>query len=41
MSIVFASLQHVKLPINVKLPVTIWQIVYLYMTALPSKSYVH
>ena len=25
--IVFAPLQHVKLPINVKIPVTIWQIV--------------
>ena len=25
MSIVFASLQHVKLSINIKIPVTIWQ----------------
>ena len=29
MPIVFASLQHVKLSINVKIPVTLWQIVYI------------
>ena len=34
--IVFAPLQHVKLPINVKIPVTIWQIVYIYVTCLAS-----
>ena len=36
----FASLQHVKLSINVKIPVTIWQIVYIYiiMTAVSSNS---
>ena len=28
MPIVLISLQHVKLPINVKIPDTLWQIVY-------------
>ena len=36
MSIIFASLQHGQLPINVKIGVTIWQIVYIKMTALSS-----
>ena len=36
MPIIFASLQHVKLPINDKIHVTIWQIVYINMTALLS-----
>ena len=31
-----APLEHVKLPINVKIPVTIWQIVHINMTALLS-----
>ena len=34
--IIFASLQHVKLPINVKIHVTKWQILYINMTALSS-----
>ena len=34
MLIVFASLQHVKLPVSVKIAVTIWQNVYSYVTAL-------
>ena len=25
---------HLKLPISIKIPVTIWQIVYIYMTAI-------
>ena len=28
------SLQNLKLPISTKIPVTIWQIVYIYMTAI-------
>ena len=36
MPIVFASLQHVTLPINVKIPVTLLQILYIYMTVLSS-----
>ena len=28
------SFKHLKLPISVKIPVTIWQIVYIYMTAI-------
>ena len=28
------SFKHLKLPISIKLPVTIWQIVYIYMTAI-------
>ena len=31
----FVSLKHLKLPISSKIPVTIWQIVYIYMTAIP------
>ena len=27
------SFKHLKLPISIKIPVTIWQIVYIYMTA--------
>ena len=26
--------KHLKLPISIKIPVTIWQIVYIYMTAI-------
>ena len=29
----FAYLQHAKLSINIKIPVTIWQIVYIYVAA--------
>ena len=34
MSIGFASFKHLKLPISIKIPVTIWQIVYIDMTAI-------
>ena len=34
MSIGFPLLKHLKLPISIKIPVTIWQIVYIYMTAI-------
>ena len=34
MPIVFASLQHVKLPLNVKQPDTILQSVFITLTAL-------
>ena len=26
--------KHIKLPISIKMPVTIWQTVYIYMTAI-------
>ena len=39
MSVGFASFKHHKLPISIKIPVTIWQIVYTYMTA-KSPNYV-
>ena len=29
-----SSFKHLKLPISIKIPVTIWQIVYIYMTAI-------
>ena len=29
------SFKHLKLPISIKIPVTFWQIVYIYMTAIP------
>ena len=28
------SFKHLKLPIGIKIPVTIWQNVYIYMTAI-------
>ena len=28
-----SSFKHLKLPISIKIPVTIWQVVYIYMTA--------
>ena len=34
MFIVFAYFKHLKMPISTKIPVTIWQIVYIYMTAI-------
>ena len=34
MSIVFASFKHPKLPISIKIPVTLLQIVYICMTAI-------
>ena len=34
MSIGFASFEHPKLPISIKIPVTVQQIVYICMTAL-------
>ena len=27
------NIKHIKLPISIKIPVTIWQIVYIYVTA--------
>ena len=32
--IVFTSFKHPKLPISIKIPVTIWHIIYIYMTAI-------
>ena len=29
-----SSFKQLKLPISIKVPVTIWQIVYIYMTAI-------
>ena len=29
-----SSFKHLNLPISIKIPVTIWQIVYIYMTAV-------
>ena len=29
-----SSFKHLKLPVSIKVPVTIWQIVYIYMTAI-------
>ena len=34
MSIVFNSFKHPKLPISIKIPVTLLQIVYICMTAM-------
>ena len=34
MSIGFASFKHLKLPISTKIPVSIWRIVHIYMTAI-------
>ena len=34
MSVVFTSFEHPKLPIIIKIPVTLLQIVYIYMAAL-------
>ena len=34
MSIVFTSFKHHKLPISIKIPVTLLQIVYICMTAI-------
>ena len=34
MSISFAFLKHLNLSISIKIPVTIWQIVYIYTVAL-------
>ena len=34
MAVVFASFKHPKLPINIKIPVTLQQFVYICMTAL-------
>ena len=33
MSLVFASFKHLKLPISIKMPITILQFVYVCMTA--------
>ena len=38
MSISFASLKHLNLPISTKIPVAIWQIVLIYMTAKWERS---
>ena len=32
-----SSFKHHKLSISIKIPVTIWQIVYIYMTAIITK----
>ena len=32
-----SSFKHLKLPISIKIPVTLWQIVYIYMTAIITK----
>ena len=29
-----SSFKHLKLPISIKIPITIWQMVYIYMTAI-------
>ena len=29
-----SAFKHLKLPISIKIPVTIWQIIYIYMTAI-------
>ena len=29
-----SSFKHLKLPISIKIPVTIWQMVYIYLTAI-------
>ena len=29
-----SSFKHLKLPICIKIPVTVWQIVYIYITAI-------
>ena len=34
MSLVLASFKHLKLPINIKIPVTLPQIVYIWMTPI-------
>ena len=34
LKIVFASFKHPKLPISIKIPVTLWQTVYISMTAI-------
>ena len=34
MSIFFASLKHINLPTSIKIPITIWQIVYIYVRVL-------
>ena len=34
----FSSFKHLKLPISIKIPVTIWQIVNIYMTYMAAIS---
>ena len=34
-----SSFKYVKLPISIKIPVTIWQIVYIYMAAFDFTNY--
>ena len=41
MSIVFTSFEHPKLPISIKIPVTLLQIVYICMTAMYLQIQVH
>ena len=38
MSIVFASFKHLKLPTSIKIPVTVLQVVYIYMTTIYPNS---
>ena len=33
-----SSFKHLKVPISIKISVTIWQIVYIYMTAISPKA---
>ena len=37
-SIVFTSFKHPKLPISIKIPITLLQIVYICMTAISKNS---
>ena len=41
MSVVFTSFKHSKLPISIKSPVTLLQIVYICMTAIYNQIRVH
>ena len=34
-------LRHLKLPISIKIPVSIWQIVYICMTAIPPDDFMN
>ena len=38
MCIVFASFKHLKLPISIKIPVTLWQNVHICITAVSHKN---
>ena len=36
-----SSFKHLKLPISIKIPVTVWQIVYIYMTAITKFNFMN